>query len=435
MCAIPLKHAGHSVTIVERDGSERESHMAGIGMGVDVFRLLARHDRIGSPFSSRSTQVQLVNRDGSVKIMAYGRGGITSWDAFYYRLRSIFDGYVSSFYPKAPQSSDTDGRVSYESGQEVIQVARDDEDGSQMVLTVRHLDTQAISTTKADLVIGADGASSSIRTKYLPASDRRFVGYVTWRGTVPESKVSEATRETFKHSVSLHKTPGQRQHCVIYPMPGPDGTLEPGERWLNCAWYTNESPESLDDILTDRIDGHRHRVTVPAGRIRTEIWDARVKAARDEELLAAPFLEVVEKIERPFLQVITETDPPPNAAFEDGRLLLVGEALCQLRPHTGFSSAQAAFHSLCVDEYVRERMTLEEFNDKVTRFSRLHWWQSALYGKLYQESKISALIAACHFFWHAAMDKVRAWWTGQSPLLRVGAAAKAQESEVSAVAI
>jgi hypothetical protein len=325
--------------------------------------------------------------------------------------------------------------VSYESGQEVIDIARDDEDHSQMVLTVRHRGTQAVSKAKADLVIAADGASSSIRARYLAAHDRHYVGYVTWRGTVPESKVSEATLETLKRSVSLHRTPDQKQHCIIYIMPGPDGTLEPGERLINCAWYTNESPESLDEILTDRIDGHRHRNTVPAGRIRTEIWDARVKAARDDKMFAAPFLEVVEKIERPFLQVITETDPPPHAAFEDGKLLLVGEALCQLRPHTGFSSAHAAFHALCVDEYVRGRMTLNEFDDKVTRFARLHWWQSIWYGEIYQGRKISALVAACHFWWHATVDRVRAWWTGQNRLLRVGAAAQADESVVAAVAI
>jgi hypothetical protein len=52
---------------------------------------------------------------------------------------------------------------------------------------------------------------------------------------------------------------------MIYAIPGPDGSLEPGKRLLNVVWYLNESEASLQEILIDGLDGHRHRNTVPAG--------------------------------------------------------------------------------------------------------------------------------------------------------------------------
>ena len=45
MCGVALKHAGHTVTIIEKADDERQSHMAGVCLGLDAQRFLARHDR------------------------------------------------------------------------------------------------------------------------------------------------------------------------------------------------------------------------------------------------------------------------------------------------------------------------------------------------------------------------------------------------------
>jgi 2-polyprenyl-6-methoxyphenol hydroxylase-like FAD-dependent oxidoreductase len=47
---------------------------------------------------------------------------------------------------------------------------------------------------EANIVIGADGASSTVRRLLLPEVDRTYAGYVAWRGTVKESLLPEETR-------------------------------------------------------------------------------------------------------------------------------------------------------------------------------------------------------------------------------------------------
>ena len=49
-----------------------------------------------------------------------------------------------------------------------------------------------------DLVIAADGPGSSIRKMLCPGTERTYVGYVAWRGTVDESQVSEETKTLFR---------------------------------------------------------------------------------------------------------------------------------------------------------------------------------------------------------------------------------------------
>src|SRR3569833_1966651 len=83
---------------------------------------------------------------------------------------------------------------------------------------------------------GGDGPSSFVRSLYLPAAQRQYVGYIAWRGTVPESEASAATRAIFHRSVTVHMM--KQHHCIMYMIPGPNGSLEPGERLLNFLWYT-----------------------------------------------------------------------------------------------------------------------------------------------------------------------------------------------------
>jgi 2-polyprenyl-6-methoxyphenol hydroxylase-like FAD-dependent oxidoreductase len=421
MCAISLKHAGFDVTVIEREGNFRESHMAGVGFGLDMVSFLHRHDRISSPFTLRILHMQSVPTNLNVQVFVNWRRDITSWDAYYFRLRSLFDGFASSYYPSSPVASETDGAALFLPRKDVVDIWRNDDDcdgdsgARPLIVKVRDRDTQEVVEIQADVVIGADGPSSVVRSKYLPDYGRKTVGYVTWRGVIPERDVSEATRELLKRSSNVHMAP--RQHCIAYLIPGENGSLEPGERHFNFAWYTNETPESLSELLLDAVDGHRHRYTVPAGRIREHIWKAKIEDARSAPF-PEPFLELVTKIEKPFVQAITETDVPPRAALEDGRVLLVGDALCQYRPHTALSATQAAFDSLLVAEHLRGAISLAEWEEKVLRFAHLHSSQSRYWGRFYQEGTMPALVSACRYWWHCWVDRIKSWWRGEVPLLR-----------------
>lgn len=424
MCGIALKHAGHSITIIEKEDNVRQSHMAGVCLGVDAERFLARHDRLApAAFTHECRRIQALKRDESIQVFINARRDITSWDVYYFRLRANFDGYVSEFYPRPPQGSATDGEGVYKGMTELLELKRvrnhdnDHGDGGEeekMLLTMRDRTTQKVVQQHADLVIGADGPDSFIRSLYLPTIKRQYVGYIAWRGTVPESEISDSSRAVFRRSVTVHMM--SRHHVIMYMIPGIQGSLEPGERYLNFLWYTNESQETLDEILIDGVDGHRHHNIVPAGRVRQDIWESRLAAARAEPL-PGPFLEVIQKIRRPFIQVITEFITP-QASFEDGRVLLSGDSLSLYRPHTAFSGTQAAFHANSIEDHVAGRISLKNWEERVLRYSRLHWAQSKWFGGFYQDNPLTAIRSACYYWWWCGVDRVRAWWKGEERLLR-----------------
>ncbi|KAI2464628.1 FAD/NAD(P)-binding domain-containing protein [Annulohypoxylon bovei var. microspora] len=418
MCGISLKHAGHSVTIIEKDDDKRQSHMAGVCLGIDGENWLSRHDRhTKSFFTHRSNRVQLLKEDGTLQILVNVRRDITNWDTLYYRLRSLFDGYRSAWYPSPPPTVDTDGLVTYESRKEVLSVAsiEDIEEKSKVILEVRDCKTENVSVTEADLVIAADGPNSSIRAKYLPNVRRKYVGYVAWRGTVPENEVSPSTRQIFERSVTVHRMSG-RHHCLVYTIPGNHGTLTPGERYLNFLWYTRESSQALEEIMKDGIDGHRHHYVAPRGRVREDVWRARVRHA-EEIPFPAPFLDIITKIQQPFIQVVTEFCSP-RAAFENGRVLLLGDGLSLFRPHTAFSGTQAAFHALMTEDYISGKIPLSDWEEKVLRYSRLHWSQSMFWGEFYQNYLVIALFYLVHYWIYCIIDVSKAYWKKEKVLLR-----------------
>ncbi|KAI1777433.1 FAD/NAD(P)-binding domain-containing protein [Hypoxylon cercidicola] len=415
MCGLAAKHAGHNVQIIEQSSNARQSHRAGIGLAPYVNAFLEHHDRLVSGFTHQTTNLKALKGNGALQVLSSQKRGLTSWDAFYYRLRSLCDGYISPYYPTAPSSAETDGSVTYKSRNQVLEITRLREQDSSLSVDVLNLDTGKTSKLRADYVIGADGPDSLIRAKYLPDVQRQYAGYVVWRGIVPEGEVSDPTRELFSHSIVVHILKQERTHCVVYMIPGVNGSLQPGERLLNFILYTNETPETLDDILVDAIDGHRHHNTVPAGQVKDEIWSRRVERAK-LDALPAPFLEVIDKVKQPFVQVIGDFCSP-RAAFEDGKVLLIGDALALFRPHAAAGSAQAAFHSLAVADYLNGKITAQQWEEKVLKFSFLHWQQSIWWGDWYQKNVVIALISGLRFWTYIGIERVKSWWNNaESPI-------------------
>lgn len=417
MCGITLKHTGHDVTILERAHDERESHMAGVCLGQDAEDWLTRHDRHSIVFTHRSSRVQLLKGDGTLHLWVNGRRDITNWDTLYFRLRSLFDGLKSSHYPSPPEGADTDGRATFESRREVLSVSCTGGLGSggQAVLQIRNCDDGVVSVAEADLIIAADGPNSTVRAQYLAGVERKYVGYVAWRGTVPEEELTPSTRYMFRRSITVFQAAG-RSHCVVYTIPGEHGSLQPGKRLLNFLWYTNETTESLDKIMRDSVSGHRHHYLVPAGRVREDIWNSTIRQAHAAGF-PEPLLDIITHIQRPFIQVITDFCSP-RAAFQDGRVLLLGDGLSLLRPHTAFSGTQAAFHCIMVEDYINGKISLEEWEEKVLRYSRLHWAQSAWWGEFYQSRMVVALCFLARYWWYCCIDLFKYYLRGDRSLLR-----------------
>ena len=190
-----------------------------------------------------------------------------------------------------------------------------------------------------------------------------------------------------------------------YLIPGENGSLRPGERLLNFAWYSNHSPSALTDIMTDQ-DGHEHNATVS---IRDDVW--KKQCLHGNEVFTAPYREVTSKIAHPFVQKITDYSSP-RAAFLDGKVLLVGDALTLFRPHIAFSTNQAAFDCLQTERYLKGEIELSAWETEVLQFGHLHWLRSVWWGESYQRGRFYSLPAAFRYWLAVARHMFHGRWIG-----------------------
>ncbi|KAI0474594.1 hypothetical protein F4859DRAFT_521703 [Xylaria cf. heliscus] len=260
---------------------------------------------------------------------------------------------------------------------------------------------------EADLVLGADGPNSIIRRIFCATgqADRKYSGYVAWRGVVPEKAVSEETRRIFRENITYSSLRGQGGHVIVYNIPGKSGSIEPGDRLLNFCWYTNVPVSSLADIMTD-VDGKLHHTKLPPGKVHPEVW--KKQRAYAETLFAPAYLEVIQEIASPFVHLITDFCSP-RAAFSGGKVLMVGDASTLLRPHIAFSTNQAAYHALLTEKLVTGRITAEEWEYQVTTAAHFHWRRSVWFGEYFQQPFHVSMVSAVLFWATFALVKVRTW--------------------------
>jgi 2-polyprenyl-6-methoxyphenol hydroxylase-like FAD-dependent oxidoreductase len=101
---------------------------------------------------------------------------------------------------------------------------------------------------RADLVIGADGARSTVRAAVDPAfPDARYAGVLLWRSLVDEQAMlpgvalpgaGEPSREVYAGPYRL----------VTYLVPGAAGETTVGKRRLNLVWYDPQQRDLLRDM-------------------------------------------------------------------------------------------------------------------------------------------------------------------------------------------
>ncbi len=187
---------------------------------------------------------------------------------------------------------------------------------------------------EADLLVCADGVSSTARRILLPATDPAYVGYVAWRGTAAEVGLSPDALEDLADSMLYQVlSPG---HILVYAIPGEEGATEPGRRLQNFVWYRNyPTGGPFEDLMTDRY-GERRDSSVPPGLVQIEhVAEMRSAAAG----LAPSIREVVLASMQPFVQVIFDLSSP-QLVF--GRVCIMGDAAFSARPHVAAGTAKAA---------------------------------------------------------------------------------------------
>lgn len=204
-------------------------------------------------------------------------------------------------------------------------------------------------TAEGDMLIFADGLSSTGRSILMPEIEPSYVGYVAWRGTTPEHKLSQSAQEDLADAMIYQVLDGG--HILVYAIPGENGSTEAPNRAINFVWYRNyQSGAPIDDLMRDRV-GRQRTTTMPPGTVRQEHIDEMRTTAKDT--IAPTLLEVILGCEDPLIQAVYELETP-QMAF--GRVCLLGDAAATLRPHVAAGQAKA-----CADAWaLRDALALAD---------------------------------------------------------------------------
>lgn len=342
---------------------------AGIVAGGDTLAFFKKYDRCGRELAVSSVRRQYLDKNGDVVYEEDMNQSMTSWDLAYYMLRANVDG-LESDYCDVPKTEEGKAQVKHLHGHRVTGLWAQGNNRGRLVVEYETSDSVR-GSVEADLVIGADGPSSTIRDIFSPDVERRYAGYVALRGTVREDSVTPETLEAFKERFTFFHCPGVQ--ILAYLIPGKDGTLEPGKRFINFVYYKNTKPRSMADksaefreLMTD-IDGKYHRITLPPGKISPVAWKKQCDIAR--EVLPPQFSELVCSTDKPFVQAITDVISPTNE-FLDGRVILVGDALAGFRPHTVASTSQACFDAMILADMIEGTVGRLEWKKQTLGYAR-----------------------------------------------------------------
>ncbi|KAJ4401926.1 hypothetical protein N0V91_007579 [Didymella pomorum] len=366
---LPPPHA-HSITLLERNPKPvLDNQGAGIVAGGDTLAFYKKYDRCARELAVSSVCRQYLDKNGDIVHREDMKQNMTSWDLAYYILRANVDG-LENAYCDVPKTEDSETEVKHLHGHRFTGLWEQESNRGRLVVEYETSD-KVKGSVEADLVIGADGPSSTIRNIFSPGVERKYAGYVALRGTVREDSVTPKTLEAFKERFTFFHCSGVQ--ILAYLIPGKDGTLEPGKRFINFVYYKNTKPRSLADksaefreLMTD-VEGKYHRITLPPGKINPVAWKKQCDIAR--EVLPPQFAELVCSTDKPFVQAITDVISPTNE-FLDGRVILIGDALAGFRPHTVASTSQACFDAMILADMIEGTVGRLEWKKQTLGYAR-----------------------------------------------------------------
>ena len=338
--ALALREAGVEVTVHERAGSQLGNRGAGIVAHEASLRRLTAGGVALDDLSIPSRLLRYLDRTGRLVHEERSSYRFTSWHTLHSALHSALVALA--------------GEGCYRWGSAVADFTRD-RDGA---VSARFSDG---GTQRADLLVCADGITSTAREILLPGTRPRYAGYVGWRGIVSAAEAGPRLFGALGHDITYQLL--QRGHILAYPIPAPRRAGEggagqggaagaggpPGGRYLNWVWYRNVAAgPALDRLRTDTAGAVRD-LSVPPGAVRPDVV-AEMRAAAAAEL-EDTLRRLVLATREPFLQVVVDAEVP-RMAF--GRVCLLGDAAFVARPHAAAGTAKAAADAWRLGEAIRE---------------------------------------------------------------------------------
>jgi salicylate hydroxylase len=160
-------------------------------------------------------------------------------------------------------------------------------------------------TATADVLIGADGIHSTVRTLLFGAEDPKFAGCVAYRGLVPAERIADLGLARGSQSWL-----GPGAHLVHY--------FVSGGRLLNFVGWTEHDTWSRED-WTDRA-------TVERALAAFEGWHPQIRG-------------IISAADTCFIWALFDRDPLPR--WSAGRVTLLGDACHPMYPFMAQGAAQA----------------------------------------------------------------------------------------------
>jgi 2-polyprenyl-6-methoxyphenol hydroxylase-like FAD-dependent oxidoreductase len=370
--ALQLKRMGASVLILEQDPSHTRgtSHDSGVTIGPSVIAMLRKYDATaGTPSVIPAEFLSVALRQHPRVFSTAWRHNTSNWGCLYSVLRANVDGLVSHVVPVPPEKREGDGQAVYRPGRRVVGIEYDQAQGAVSVLHVdsgrgsrghsKHRKaTEAaemeVERVSAEMVIAADGVHSTIRRLMGIPTHWKYAGYIAWRGTVSEDRLSPETVRYFSDRLTFSLLGGT--YLITYIIPSQHGSVDPGTRRLNWVWYypAAEGSAEMNAIFTD-LNGALQPHTVPPHLLNPAVWSAHRRRYIPEQTTAA-VAELVIETSQPYVTKVGESDAHPSTFF-DNRLVLVGDAFSGFRSHMGLASEQAARHCFQMERVWRGEMT------------------------------------------------------------------------------
>ena len=337
--AIELQRAGCEVTVFERSKRSLKDRGAGIGIPFALLEMLQARDLFDRDMAFVPIKLRdFVTRTPGEDRLLWQQGFViaaTSWDELYRNLRKRVGDDV------------------YRQGCEVTAIQT--EAGGVLV------ELAGRGRSAFDLVVCADGYTSTGRRRLFAGQELRYAGYVMWRGLLEEALLSSV--EPYEGINIFAMSP--LGHLIAYLVPGKQGETGTGERRLNWGWYLNTPQAELGAALTDR-NGRRHATSLPAGSIS----EARVGRLRE---LARDFMpefvsEAVELTEQPFIQAIFDLHTP---SYRKGNIVLLGDASSVARPHAAAGATKALYGAVALAASLKTQPSLDhalaQWNEEQSR--------------------------------------------------------------------
>lgn len=311
-----LKRNGWAVDIYERSSDDLDSRGGGIVLQPDVVEIF---DQVGVDIATMDLGVASRYRtvfrpDGAIQSKQLAPQTQTSWSLIYTTMKEVF------------------GDDHYHRGKALVGIEQDR--GTNTV--VAELDDGT--KVSGDLLVGADGNTSTVRQLLWPDAEPSYAGYLAWRGLVPEDEMPLVSRQGLHGDFGFANHQGS--HILGYLVPGDGNNANEGQRLYNWVWYRVADAQQLHHIMTDK-HGRYRGFSIPEGLL-DEQWRQHVYREADHYLPPA-FREVVKATTEPFAQAIRDLTVD---RMVDGRVILLGDAAFIPRPHTAASTSKAAFNAL-----------------------------------------------------------------------------------------